>query len=341
VITALLAGPISPTGAAAGDQKGIGDNGPVKLTDQTAAQLSDTIADFTQLGVKWVRFDFDWSVIEPTRGEYRLNGYDAAVRELSRAGINVLGVIDYTPPWANGEKGTRFYPPTKADDYGNLAGYLASRYAPMGVHAWEIWNEPNVGQFWQPAPEPRAYTALLKSAYHAIHGADPRAIVITGGLAQPRNGPTSIAAIDFVKAIYAGGARPYLDAVGDHPYNSPRLPSDPSPSNNWHRMRDIREIMSAHGDVDKQLWITEYGAPTQGVSPYSQKIVISEAQQATMVREAYAVVRTYAWAGPLFWYEYQDLCPPAETQSSECYYGLVRSDGSRKPAYGEYRSAPN
>lgn len=59
------------------------------------------------------------------------------------------GIIDYTPPWANGGK-DQMVPPLEAHvaSFGRFAGYLASRYAPMGVHAWEIWNESNLVNFW-------------------------------------------------------------------------------------------------------------------------------------------------------------------------------------------------
>jgi len=331
------------TGGICADLKGIGANGPTKLTEQTAAELADTIRDFNTIGVKWVRMDFDWSEIEQRKGTYQFGGYDAAVKALTAAGIHVLGVIDYTPGWASREKPSKFFPPAESADYGRFAAVLARRYAPMGVHAWEIWNEQNVGQFWSPAPDPQAYVALLRAAYEAVHQVDEHAIIVTGGLAQSPNSSTSIAALDFLEAIYAAGARSWFDAVGSHPYSSPYTPSDASPSNNWQRLermrRSMRGIMAANGDSSKQLWVTEYGAPTGGVSPYSQKIVIDEELQARMVREAYSLIRAYSWAGPLFWYQYQDLCPADPTRSSECFYGLVRYDRSHKPAYDAYRLA--
>lgn len=334
---------ITPTDLIAADQKGIGYNGPMKLTEQTPPQLAETIADFNALGVRWVRLDFDWSEIQPTNGPYQLAGYDAAIKALTAGGIHVLGVIDYTPGWANGGKPSKFFPPTDVGEYGRFAGELGRRYGPMGVHAWEIWNEQNVSQFWGPAPNPQRYVVLLNSAYQALHDADKNAVVVTGGLAQPSNSRTSMTASDFLEAIYAAGGSSWFDAVGNHPYSSPYMPSDRSLSNNWQKMaaasRSLRGLMVANGDTSKKLWITEYGAPTGGIDAYSQKIVISEEQQARMVREAYSLIPTYSWVGPLFWYEYQDLCPAAANESSECYYGLVRYDGSRKPAYDAYRSA--
>jgi hypothetical protein len=327
------------------DRKGIVDNGPISLMDQSVRQLHATIRNFRQLGVAWVRLDFDWSTIERSRGWCDLGRYDSVIRELRDAGIQVLGLVSYTPTWARDGQPSKFRPPERAGDYARFAAQLAARYAPMGVHAWEIWNEENTGQFWQPGPSPSRYVELLRHAYSAIHAADPDAFVLIGGLAQARNTPTSIAAIDFLRLLYRDGARPFFDAVADHPYNSPRMPGDQSSSNNWQRMAatspSLRSIMSENGDAYKQIWITEYGAPTNGSYPGNQKVVISEERQAQMVAQAYAMVQHYRWAGPLFWYEYQDLCPALATRSYECFYGLVRFDGSPKPSYTDYQSAPN
>lgn len=324
------------------EHKGICDNGPAKLVELAPEALSARVDAFRSLGVKWLRFDFDWSQIEPAPGTYRVSGYDAAVTALVGAGINVLGIIDYTPSWANGGKSSKFHPPSDPGEYGKFAGYLAARYAPMGVHTWEIWNEENVGQFWAPSPDVAAYARLLRAAFEAIHKEDPGTTVIAGGLAQPGNSATSIAALDFLRGLYANGARRYFDALADHPYSSPRLPRDPSPSNNWQRMfattPSLRTIMRANDDADKRIWITEYGAPTAGISSYDQRIVISEADQAEMLKQAYEMVAQFPWAGPLFWYQYQDVCP-LPGKSSECHYGLTRFDGSMKPGYAQFRAA--
>jgi hypothetical protein len=327
------------------DHKGICDNGPRSLMRLSDKELADRISFLQVLNVKWVRLDFDWSEIEPAPKVKKLDGYDRAVKALTAANIEVLGVIDYTPPWANGGHTSRFYPPVDATAFASFAADLAARYGPMGVHAWEILNEENSGQFWAPAPNAASYAALLKATFKGIHNVDLNATVITGGLAQTGNTATSSTAIDFLQDIYRYGAGKYFDAVADHPYSSPRLPSDPSAANNWRRMfatiPNLRGVMEANGDRQKRLWITEYGAPTFGIDSYAQKIVISEAAQAEMVNESLRLVSTYSWAGPLFWYEYSDLCPMRATSSSECYYGLVRFDGSPKPAYTQYRSAPD
>lgn len=312
-----------------------------ELYHMTPAEVAARVDAYRSLGLKWVRFDFDWSVMQPTPTTYNTAGYDVAVKALTAAGINVLGVIAYTPPWANGGQESKFYPPTNAKTFARFAAYLAGRYAPLGVHTWEIWNEPNLAQFWGPAPDPRAYAALLRATTPQIRHRDPRAFVVTGGLAQPGDSATSMDARLFLQVMYGSGAKNYFDAVGNHPYTSPQMPLDEG-VNNWKKMYAISisflSIMSQYNDSNKRIWITEYGGPTSGVDSYGT--VMTEQQQATMVNQSLQIVGEQPWAGPVFWYNFQDFCATDPNRSSECFFGLVRSDGSPKPAFFSFKNAP-
>lgn len=318
------------------DHKGICPN---ELYFGTA--ITEAVTRMRALGVRWVRLDFDWSVMQPLGpNDTAFAGHETVVRALVAAGMKVLGIIDYTPSWANGGKPSKYYPPLSATDYANFASRLVSYFAPLGVHTWEIWNEQNLGNFWGPAPNPSAYVTLLQAAYTAIHKLDPTAVVVTGGLAQVANTSTTMHVLDFMTNMYRYGAAGYFDAVGNHPYDSPRLPSE---SYNWQLMfatsPSIRSIMSTNGDAAKRIWITEFGAPTSGTSPWGT--VVTESRQAQILAEAYALVPTYTWAGPLFWYNFRDFCPYDPNSNAECFYGLIRYDGTNKPSVESYQIAPN
>ena len=315
-----------------------GINGGSGLVRLTSTELADTVARYQALGVKWVRFGFDWSVIQPNNStEYLFDRYDGVVRALAAAGIQMLGIIEYTPQWANGGKSSKFFPPVYASDFAVFAGALATRYGPMGVHAWEIWNEPNVGAFWGPAPDPAGYVTLLSGAYAAIRRADSSALVITGGLSQPGTTATTMRSIDFLTAIYKYGARGYFDAVGNHPYDDPKLPSQ---GYNWQQMYatspSFLSVMAANGDTGKKIWVTEIGAPSNGAYTSGP---VDETQQAAILTDAYNLARTYDWAGPVFWYNFKDFCAYDPKASTECFYGLVRYDGSNKPSATAFQVA--
>jgi hypothetical protein len=180
---------------------------------------------------------------------------------------------------------------------------------------------------------------LLKLAYGAIKKQNPRTVVVTGGLAQPSTSGGNMEARLFLQLLYGSGAAPYFDAVGDHPYTAPQLPLDTT-WNNWAQMfstsTSLRSIMSQNGDGNKKIWVTEYGAPTAGVNAWGT--TVSEDRQAAMVTQSLALAASYTWTGPMFWYNYKDFCGPGSSDS-ECYYGMVRSDGTPKPAFSAFQSA--
>jgi hypothetical protein len=342
----LVLGCAADLGARAGNipgHKGLTDN---SLASVTAEELQARITDFKSLGVKWVRFELDWSVIQPTGPEtYDLRQQDMVIKALTEAGIHILGLVDYTPGWANGGALNKYHPPVDNAAFAAFAAYLVRHYCAMGVHDWEVWNEENAASFWGPAANATAYAALLKQTYIAIHGEDPHATVMFGGLAQPSDGHGDISSLRFFKALYDAGAKPYFDAVADHPYFSPASLTDEN-GNNWqklfHTTTSFLGLMAAYHDLGKKIWVTEVGAPTGGRDSYGT--VISEEAQSTMIRQIYdfAADARYPWIGPVFWYNYRDFAGKTSADvSSECCFGLARSDGSKKPSYGAYQAAPD
>ena len=292
----------------------------------------------TKAGGRWLRFDINWNVVQ-CGGPRSWNWapFDRVVAGARARGIEVLALITYTPPWARPPGTTGRYAPDPAL-YAAFARAVARRYAPRGVHAYEIWNEPNVPSFWQPAPDPAAYARLLQAAYPAIKAADPRATVVTGGTAPAATDGRSYAPIDFVRAMYAAGAHGSFDALGHHPYTFPAFPRVERPWSAWYQMfgstPSLRSTMIDNGDGDKKIWATEYGAPTDGPAGSH---AVSEGTQATMVTDAYARFRTYDWAGPLMWYSQRDRGTAITTR--ENHFGILRKDFSAKPGFSRFRRA--
>ena len=303
------------------------------LYNLSGTALTNAATDIASMGATWVRFDFPWHDMEPSHGSYNTGAWDNAVAAANTAGLNILGIIDYTPDWANGSVG-KFYPPTSASDYANFCTYLVNRYASLGVHTWEIWNEPNGGTFWLPGANPTAYTSLLSAAYTAIKAADSSATVITGGTATVGDSGTQQNCRTWLTNLYAAGAKNYFDAVGCHPYVYPNNPGLAA-GDNWGQMQDstpsLRSIMVANGDTAKKIWLTEFGYTTDTAANAS----LTESGQASYLTAEYTLQAGYAWAGPLFWYTYQDD-PVEDPANPENWFGLVRSDGSHKSAYAAY-----
>ncbi len=243
------------------------------LPDMSSGDLDAYMSNLQTLGAGWVRFDFDWSRIQPDSAtSYDWSAYDQIVNAASRHDLQVVGIIDFTPGWARPAdcQNAKQCAPANPDAYATFAKSLVNRYKSQGVRVWEIWNEPNTQTFWQPAPDTSAYSKLLRVASTAIHDAQSNAIVLSASTAPASNTSTSVSPASFLSALYANGDKTYFDAVGDHPYTFPLTP-DSNLNQAWAQMaqgpNSLRAIMVKNGDAAKKIWITEFGAPTNGPGP--------------------------------------------------------------------------
>jgi polysaccharide biosynthesis protein PslG len=206
------------------------------------------------------------------------------------------------------------------------------RYAPRGVHHWEIWNEPNMAGFWKPRPDPSAYAALLAAAYPAIKSADRDATVVSGGLSPAPDAADAgaIAPVTFLEGVYAAGGGGKFDVLGHHPSNYPRMPLTPEPDDyNRNAFGGVTPVlhqtMEEHGDGRKKIWATEMGAPTpfDGMTPE---------YLAAYIREAYAAWGSWSFTGPLIWYAYRDA--GTNPDDIEDHFGVTYADLTPKqPAH--------
>jgi GH35 family endo-1,4-beta-xylanase len=305
------------------------------------AKLDQRLQGVSRLGFKWIRLDFNWNFIQPANAHaFNWTAYDRIVAAASKHHLKVLGIIDYTPLWARPAscKSGFACAPANMTQFATFASSVAARYKNKSVNNWEIWNEENITKFWAPAPDARQYAGMLKQTYPAIKKANPSAFVILGGMAVGENSSssgTNIDAVQMLQQLYEDGVGGSFNAVGYHPYTYPRTALDPGSA--WAKMENtnpsLRSIMTAHGDASKQIWLTEYGAPTNG--PPSSSFV-NETKQAQMVMDIPTALKNKSWAGPFFWYTYQDH--GTDTGTAQNFFGLLRADGSEKPAYTAWQS---
>ena len=321
----------SVTAAAAyGSSVGFNGTQAIWLSDANLARELDGVA---ATGSHWLRVDFPWSALEPNRrGTYEWEPADRLVAAANARGIHLLALAAYTPFWDRPPGTTDHYQPTDPIAYAEFVRAAAQRYAPLGLHAWEIWNEPNMRDFWQPAPDAARYTTLLKLAAAAIHSVDPSGFVVSGGVAPADDSSGySIATNEFVTDIFANGGGPYLDAVGIHPYSFPYAPMYPASWNTFYMTSATHAIMVRYGAGAKQIWGTEIGWGT-GTAPKA----VSEATQATMAAQAITAWSNFSFAGNLFWYNWQDISPDRSQVFANM--GVLRYDGSAKPALAVFRA---
>lgn len=284
-------------------------------------------------GARWIRFDISWRYIERVRDTYdayALSRLDYIVDGARARGIEPQIVVIETPSWANGGAGM-FAPPTYMSHYAAFVRDMVARYRGR-VTYWEIWNEPDLSQFWQPAKDPAGFAAMLRAAYTAAKQANPSAQIISGGLCGNNT--------KFLQDVYAAGAQGYFDLLGVHPYSGERGPyGDYWPGSfeevrwNFGGLAEMKKIMEANGDGGKHMWISELGWSTgtfyQGVT---------EAKQAEYTRQAYErLINEFPYVDALMVYNARNK--GTDPTSKEDNFGLMRSDYSPKPSYSAFKNA--
>jgi polysaccharide biosynthesis protein PslG len=281
--------------------------------------LDRTFAGVAATGVKLVRVDLIWSVIEREPGEDDWSRMDAIAAAAARHGLRLVPVVAYSPDWANPSGDPWAYP----DDQPFERFFAAALRRYPQIPAWELWNEPNSPIFGKPTPDPAGFVELLRSARRARDGVGSHAKLIAGGLLS--SGSPAVG--QWIDQVAFRGGLDLVDGLGIHPY-SPREPDDPA---SWMmRLQDLHYHLAALGHPDLPLWLTEYGAPSMTV-PSSYGPTLTEEQQADRLRRAFAVATRWPWVENLTWYEYRDGC--SDRLHPECNFGVVREDLSPKPAY--------
>ncbi len=324
----------------------------VWMDDQGLAAALD---DAKALGAGWVRLDLDWGDVQPdSASSYHWTNFDRVVRAAQARGLSLLPIIAYTPFWARPAafKGDGWWSAAPADPalFAAFAAAAVQRYAPKGVHTWEIWNEPNNSEFWAPCPDPQAYVKLLRLTVAAMRSCDPNVFIVSGGLVPAATSEGNISQLQFFASICALGANRLVNAIGYHPYSCPVTPQNPVQWNAWAQIAttspSFRTILAQYGTPTLPIWVTEYGAPTggpgteataQGYPPGTHPDHVDEAFQAELATDSVQAGLDTAGVAALFWYTNQDL--GTDPSTTENFFGLRRADGTPKPAFYALQSA--
>jgi hypothetical protein len=305
------------------------------VNDKTAWRDASLVKE---MGFGWLKQQFAWRDISNVRGDYAWDRTDRIVEIAEQLELKLLVRLDHQPQWAQADSSTLVNnaPPADLADFGDFCGAVAARYQGR-IAAYEVWNEPNLAREWgdQP-PDPAKYVELLKVCYLAIKQADAEAMVVSAGLAPTGTDDPAVAMPDdkFYRGMYEAGAAPYFDVLGAHapgymnpPERSPdETQADPALQARWITFRhveDIREIMIANGDGDKQIAITEMGwtSDTREGSPYAWHAVSEEQKADYLVRAyQYASANWQPWIGLMATVYIAD---PAWTEADEQYWWAI------------------
>ena len=211
-----------------------------------------------EAGFKFIRMDLSWSGIEREKGVYNFerNGYDTLTAGCIKRGIRILYILDYSNRLYESEQSVRT--PEGRIAFANFAEAAAKRYAGKNI-LWEIWNEPNIKQFWSPQPGVDDYCKLVEAAASKIKQADPTGLVVAPA--------TSTIPFDWLESCFKKGLLNHIDALTVHPYR-PKNPE--TVIKDYVRLRDLITRYAPQGKNIPILsgeWATQTSTGTTLASP--------------------------------------------------------------------------
>jgi len=296
--------------------------------------------DAAILGVGWERMVFWWKSLQPTGPDSWNNfatGHDQTINAELAAGRQIVGLLINTPAWAAAKPSARDASPPKGlylpyDDpnnyWGHFVGLIAKRYAGR-INDWIIWNEVNIpsGQFHTWAGSDADYARLVQVAYLAARAANPHArIILAGDPYWYDHGALFEKLLTLLAADHTHNA--YFDVVNLHLYSRP---SDMATIVAWYDA-----TLSRFG-LRKPIWIAEtnaipYDDPTRKLP--RGHFYASLDDQASFIIQAFAI----DLAMGVRRIEVNRMVDGSDFTAGGEPFGLVRNDGSVRPAFLAYRT---
>ncbi len=286
------------------------------------------------VGAKYLRCAFTWNAIEPQRGQYKWAFWDMLVEEAERADIQLIPYVAYTPEWAAGNP-DQFWkrPPTDPKLYAEFMYAIASRYRGR-IHSWEIWNEPDITEYWMGDVD--GFAEMVKLAAASIRRAAPDVTLVLGGMSK---GPS----VFFRQLVEKHHVERYVDVVAMHGYPESWLEERAETvGQSW--TSEMNRLVANDGSR-RDFWLNEIGyadyrySPTEankyGVSApfpheHTPEFAASSLFKAQVMALASGQVSLTAW------YRIDDFDPNTTTFSDDhvnFHLGLLDANRHPKPTY--------
>jgi polysaccharide biosynthesis protein PslG len=303
-----------------------------------------------EAGASWDRALFLWQLIQPNGpSDWAMDSYldQAKLKPTLMAGLPVVGVVQGTPGWAARDwhdgasavpSGLEFPLNDPRNTFGQFMLHLAQQYKGR-ITTWIIWNEPDFlpgesGTWWTWSGNAADFFRLMRTGYRAIKEVDPNATVVfpattyfadavhgrelfLGRVLQEANTDREAAANGF-----------YFDAVGVNLYCS---------LDALYRVYGVYSSILAGHQLNKPLWLTETNCPVYNdkTTPQPASGRITTDEQAAFLIEAVALARAAGYQR-IGWYTMIDH---ADTSGIFDRWGLLRADGSPRPAFRAFQVA--
>jgi len=332
-------------------------------------RLDRAITDMKEIGANAWRPWVHWCIVEPViaqpllrmqdvtdemveqyaRGEGRFwSDYDYLVQACSEAGIELHLVVGggyhfHLPYFEHMTSGMKFLPSVVGPEH-----YLAHLFLHVRavvrryrekVSLWQIENELNGagetrtfvkwrhGKMWW---DWSFLTAIMETLYRAVKMEDEKALVSHNFITDFRRLP---GLLDWKEDIRRW--KSFVDIIGVDSYPDYVL-------GYWSRGAEVAKKVATAKELirDKPVMVLEAGYPTapsyRGFSEQGQVRYIETAVEASIKAgaEGYYYYNLVSPEGQMRWFQGETLF-----EKIEPYWGLIRSDGTKKPGFEAFKKA--
>lgn len=298
------------------------------------------------LGAGWERVTFDWNQIQPNGPqdwvEYPVA--DAVLDAERASGREVVGLLVATPGWATDwgrgagvPNGLYLAPDDPNNTWAVFVRAMVTRHQGR-IHHWIIWNEPDIWQSgyqsWGGSVED--FAQLLRVAYTVAHQVDPNAVIHLPAVTHwwDVNYGRELFMRRLLQVLVwqdpgAANNNYYFDAFTLHLYFN---------ADTIYDLSSFYYALMAEFGIYKPLWIVETNAPPSNDPAWpvpNPQFLVTQEDQAAFVVQGFAMALA-AGAQRVAFYKLVDL--QSDSVNPEPF-GLVRLDGTRRPAFTAYQTA--
>jgi hypothetical protein len=308
------------------------------------AYRSENLQRQSALGIGLIRQTFDWAAIEKAPGQYDLSYHDEYVTAAAVHGITILPILFRAPDFHLKRRHARYAcPPASNASLAAFAQVLVQRYGPNGtlwaerpgvpklpIRSWQIWNEPNLAQYWCNKPKAKQYVAMLKTVGGAIKQADGGAHIVTAGL-PPSKLSNAVRLEKFLGQMYKAKAGKYFDSLAINSYAKDKRELAKL-------LTSVRALMNESSDRSGKIWITELGWGDKGPK---HRFVVGEGGQAKRIAQSLAYVKAQRKKLKLrgvVYFSWRDGTPyaPEFKDMWGLHTGLLDVNGAPKKAFESF-----
>ncbi|HEX6984139.1 MAG TPA: hypothetical protein VF170_02125 [Planctomycetaceae bacterium] len=275
-----------------------------------------------EAGVRHLRTGISWADYHRPRGR---EWYRWQMERLR--GFDVLLSVWHTPP-SIAEGGVCAGPPVRPEDFSEFLWTVHQEFGDCFAD-FELWNEPNNRLKWafdRFDPDWAKFSRMIGYGAGAAKRLGRRSVL--GGMIPVDP--------EWLRLVESHGALREIDVVAIHGF--PRMWWPDRPNWDWHRdwhgwAEKVAKTAAVAGG--RPVWVTETGLATWDFETGAEGRLDL---QTRMLEEAAA-----APAERVYWYSLIDLDParPAiegfHVDENEYHLGLVRFDGTKKPAWDRFR----